>query len=47
MLSANVLESQLAQWVSIENFASPYPDDDRELARVLRVIERRLGIAKG
>jgi hypothetical protein len=35
-------ENQWPQWIEIAKFEPPYPDSDRELERVRRVIERRL-----
>lgn len=37
-----IVESQLSQWIEVKKFEPPYPDDDRELERVQREIERRL-----
>ena len=34
-----IVESQVSQWIQIENFSSPYPDS--ELERVQSVIEKR------
>ena len=37
-----VIESQLDQWIEIDKFQSPYPENDTELHRVQSVIVERL-----
>ena len=39
-----ILDNQRRQWIAIEKFESPYPDTDRELDRVQRLITERLAI---
>ncbi len=39
-----ILEEQRSQWIEIEKFEPPYPDSDRELERVRRLIDRRLAL---
>lgn len=34
-----ILVSQRTQWIEIEKYESPYPDDDEELTRVMKVIK--------
>jgi predicted protein tyrosine phosphatase len=36
-----VVDDQVAQWIPIAKYQSPYPDTDRELARVQQVIVER------
>jgi hypothetical protein len=38
---------QKAQWVPIEAYASPYSEDDRELARVAAELEQRINSTPG
>jgi hypothetical protein len=40
-----IAEDQKARWIEIAEWERPYPQDDRELARVRRVLERRLAKA--
>ena len=37
-----VMPGQEAQWVAVEPFISPYPDDDRALIRAAEVLKARL-----
>lgn len=39
---ASVHPGQASQWIEIPPFAYPYPPDDRELERLLPILERRL-----
>ncbi len=39
-----VAENQRKQWLQIAKFESPYPDTDRELARVTAEIEMRIKV---
>ena len=36
-----IVESQADQWIQIEKYSSPYPDDDAELERVRKLIVSR------
>ncbi|MBI1248897.1 hypothetical protein GC197_13780 [bacterium] len=39
-----ILEEQRSQWIAIAKFESPYPDTDRELEQVQRLLAERLAI---
>lgn len=42
-----IVDEQRHQWIAIEKFESPYPDTDRELERVQRLITKRLSPSCG